>query len=93
MYTNEKIYVPAVEEEVHISRIVASFVNVMVKSDDEFKEMLRGAFTEWLKTLGISQKERRRIMNYITCGKLELEKNLSTIVNGEDWDSSNYADD
>lgn len=93
MYTNNKIYVPAIKEEVHISRIVASFIKVMLEADDEYGPALYETFNEWLKILGIASEERRkRIWHFFTNGKRELEEHLKKIVNGEDFDSSNYAD-
>lgn len=65
MYENKKIYIPKLDEEVHVSRIIASWQNrngVMSKG-----------FRDWLKGLGLNDHDIAYIWHFATNGKLELQ--------------------
>lgn len=55
-------------EDVHMSRLIASWYNAVGDYYD-------GDFEGWLESLGIDQATIRDIVEMWQCGKLELEKN------------------
>ena len=76
MFENKKVMVPRIGEEVHTSRLIASWLNAggnlyEATLDDEGEPEYM--FCVWLKALGISEDEVDYIWSVVTCGKLELE--------------------
>lgn len=65
MYENKKILIPKLGEEVHVSRIIASWRN-------RNGVIFRG-FRDWLKELGLDDYDITYIWNFATNGKLELQ--------------------
>jgi hypothetical protein len=64
MYENKKVYIPKLDEEVHISRIIASWRN---RNGNMF------GFKSWLKELGLDDYDITRVWYLATNGKLELQ--------------------
>lgn len=65
MYENKKIYIPKLDEEVHISRIIASWQNR--------NGIISSGFRAWLKELGLNDYDITYVWQYATNGKLELQ--------------------
>lgn len=76
MLENKKVMVPCIGEEVHFSRLIASWLNADKSiyegtlDEEGYPEYM---FLVWLRALGISEEDVRYIWNFATCGKLELE--------------------
>lgn len=76
MLENEKVMVPYIGEEIHVSRLIASWLNV---GGDTFAATFNNegvaqyAFLVWLEELGIGEEDIRHIWELVTCGKFELE--------------------
>ena len=71
MFTNKQI------NEIYETRYIASWLkaggNLYYGEDiDEF--------SEWLKSLGLSDDEVYHLVNMATCGKLELEVNAKSFI-------------
>lgn len=75
MLENKKINVPAIGEEIHVSRIIASWFNSAQKPFGwvEPEGVPEDAFWEWLKELGVNGEDAHYICRFRDCGKLELE--------------------
>ena len=65
MYENKKVYIPKLDEHVHVSRIIASWQN-------RHGKISRG-FMEWLKELGVDDYDIQYIFNFARNGKFELQ--------------------
>lgn len=75
MFENKKVYVPKINEEVHVSRIIASWVwhAIQVFGAVDTTDGPEYAFNVWLEELGISEEDKDYILNFFRNGKLELE--------------------
>lgn len=84
-FTNELI------NGIHISRYIASWINAggVLKTRPEFRKDMRidryPTFRRWLGQLVINgrkltDEEIRHIVNFATCGKLELESNAKNFI-------------
>lgn len=68
-FENKEIFVKRINEKVHVSRIIASYLkssmrNIFCKQD----------FTSWLRnTLELDEDTVNYIYEFATCGKMELE--------------------
>lgn len=76
MFENKKVFVPYLGEEIHVSRLIASWLNAGGDTyectlDDEGAPEY--AFRVWLQALGIEEEDIRYIYDFATNGKLELE--------------------
>ena len=66
MLENGKVMIPSIGEEVHITRIIASWSKIKGSYDPYMMEA-------WLITLGVSDEDIHEIKEIYTCGKMELE--------------------
>lgn len=80
MYENKKIFVPYVNEEIHVSRILASWVNGLWAEKTEIKRIPNRFFRDWLWMLGISESDIQYIENFASNGKLELEDHIENLI-------------
>lgn len=68
MLENKKVMIPAIGEEVHYSRIIASWRNTGHK-------YFAGRFERWVTdTLGLSLDVANELIQFAITGKFELEK-------------------
>lgn len=76
MLENKKVMVPKIGEEVHYSRIIASWHNC-------WQDIIgcRRSFKDWLRYLGIEEQAISEISEMEDCGKMELESSVHTFVN------------
>ena len=86
MFENKKVKVRDTQTEcgwyeVYISRLIASWHNAG-------GQHYRGAFEEWLKTLGLDDDTIRYICNVANNGKLELETDARKFI--ESYNPNNY---
>lgn len=65
MYENKKVYIPKLGEEVHVSRIIASWRNR--------DGVISRGFKDWLKELGVDDYDIQYIFYFARNGKLELQ--------------------
>lgn len=74
MFENEKVYVSTIDEEVHVSRIIASWRNIAKRRND-----IKGLgyesiyFEKWMNYIGLSEENAEKVYAFATCGKMELE--------------------
>ena len=54
--------------EIHATRFIMSYVRKGGKLRGPY-----GNFNDWLKSLGLTEEERKPILDLAGCGKLELE--------------------
>ena len=76
MFENKKINVPCIGEEVHASRLIASWLNTggsMCETTLDDEGMHEFMFLAWLRSLGISEEDVSYMYNFADTGKLELE--------------------
>ena len=75
MFENRKVYIKALDEEIYISRIIASWKNG--------GGMIYGnVFKKWLESLGINENDVYDIFRFATNGKLELESSAEKYIIG-----------
>lgn len=72
MFENKKVFIPKIGEEVHYSRIIASWYNEA--SRDRYQ------FIDWLTYLGIAKNDIDEIAEMYDCGKLELESSVKNFI-------------
>lgn len=76
MLENKKIMVPCISEEVHASRLIASWLNA---GGDMYEATLNDEgepeymFLVWLRRLGVKDEDVYYIWDIADCGKIELE--------------------
>lgn len=80
MFENKLIFVPYVQEHVHVSRILASWVNGLWAEKTEIKRIPNRFFRDWLGMLGISKADIEYIENFASNGKLELEDHIENLL-------------
>ena len=79
-YENKLIFVPYVNEQVYVSRILASWVNGLWEEKTEIKRIPNQFFRDWLWMLGISKSDIKYIENFASNGKLELEDHIMNLL-------------
>jgi hypothetical protein len=79
-FENKLIFVPYVQEHVHVSRIIASWFNGLWSEKTEIKRIPNRFFRDWLWMLGISKSDILYIENYVRNGKCELENHIENLL-------------
>lgn len=79
-FENKLIFVPYVQEYVHVSRIIASWFNGLWAERTEIKRIPNRFFSDWLGMLGISEDDIDYIETFVTNGKCELEGHIENLL-------------
>lgn len=82
MFENEKVYVSSVDEYVHVSRIIASWYNIVKRRKD--RDVLGYEsiyFAKWLNYIGLSDDDADTVYAIATNGKMELEHQAVDLIN------------
>lgn len=72
MLENKKVFIPKLGEEVHYSRIIASWRNEGGTGREQF--------IDWLLYWEVPDKTIDDILEMAECGKLELEKSVKDFI-------------
>ena len=81
MFENKKVYVSTINEEVHVSRIIASWRNI-TKRHKDFGHLGYESvyFEKWMHYIGLSEEDAEEVYAFATNGKMELEHSANTFI-------------